>query len=107
MSLDKAKALDIAKVLTEALPYIQRFTRKTIVTKLGGSAMKDGALFDSFARDIVLMKLVGMNPIVVHGGGPQIGERLKSKNISTEFVEGLRVTDNDTIKVVEEVLSKE
>ena len=104
MSLDKAKALDIAKVLTEALPYIQRFTRKTIVIKLGGSAMKDGALFDSFARDIVLMKLVGMNPIVVHGGGPQIGELLTRLNIPTQFIDGLRVTDKKTMEVVEMVL---
>ena len=104
MSLDKAKALDIARVLTEALPYIQRFTRKTIVTKLGGSAMKDVALFDSFARDIVLMKLVGMNPIVVHGGGPQIGDLLNRLNIPTQFIDGLRVTDKKTMDVVEMVL---
>ena len=104
MSLDKAKALDIAKVLTEALPYIQRFTRKTIVIKLGGSAMKDGGLFDSFARDIVLMKLVGMNPIVVHGGGPQIGDLLTRLNIPTQFIDGLRVTDKKTMEVVEMVL---
>ena len=104
MSLDKAKALDIAEVLTEALPYIQRFTRKTIVTKLGGSAMKNGALFDSFARDIVLMKLVGMNPIVVHGGGPQIGDLLTRLNIPTQFIDGLRVTDKKTMEVVEMVL---
>lgn len=104
MSLDKAKALDIARVLTEALPYIQRFTRTTIVTKLGGSAMKDGALFNSFARDIVLMKLVGMNPIVVHGGGPQIGDLLNRLNIPTQFIDGLRVTDKKTMDVVEMVL---
>ena len=104
MSLDKAKALDIAKVLTEALPYLQRFTRKTIVIKLGGSAMKDGALFDNFARDIVLMKLVGMNPIVVHGGGPQIGDLLTRLNIPTQFIDGLRVTDKQTMEVVEMVL---
>ena len=73
MSLSRENALNIAQVLTESLPYIQRFTGKTIVVKFGGNAMTDAELHDSFARDIVLMKLVGMNPVVVHGGGPQIG----------------------------------
>jgi len=104
MSLTRAEALDIAQVLTEALPYIQRFTKKTIVVKLGGNAMTDSALFDSFARDIVLMKLVGMNPIVVHGGGPQIGDLLDRLSIPTQFIDGLRVTDKETMKVVEMVL---
>ena len=104
MSLKKAEELNIARVLTEALPYIQRFTKKTIVVKLGGNAMTDSALNDSFARDIVLMKLVGMNPIVVHGGGPQIAHFLDRLGIPTKFVDGLRVTDEETMNVVEMVL---
>lgn len=98
------QALEVAKVLTEALPYIQRFTGKTIVVKFGGNAMTDTALQNSFARDIVLMKLVGMNPIVVHGGGPQIGDLLKKLNIESSFVDGMRVTDSATMDVVEMVL---
>ncbi|WP_394200802.1 acetylglutamate kinase [Marinagarivorans algicola] len=94
----------IAQVLTEALPYIQRFTNKTIVVKFGGNAMIDQALQNSFARDIVLMKIVGMNPIVVHGGGPQIGELLTKLNIDSHFIDGMRVTDNATMDVVEMVL---
>lgn len=94
----------IAQVLTEALPYIQRFTDKTIVVKFGGNAMIDEALQNSFARDIVLMKTVGMNPIVVHGGGPQIGDLLAKLNIDSHFVDGMRVTDNATMDVVEMVL---
>ena len=104
MSLNRAAALNIAKVLTEALPYIQRFTRKKIVVKFGGNAMVDPALHESFARDVVLMKLVGMNPVVVHGGGPQIGALLEKLNIHTEFVDGMRVTDAQTMDVVEMVL---
>lgn len=77
MTLEQKEALDIAKVLVEALPYIRRFSGKTIVVKYGGNAMVDDALTQSFARDIVLMKLVGMNPVVVHGGGPQIGALLE------------------------------
>ena len=98
------QALEVAKVLTEALPYIQRFTGKTIVVKFGGNAMTDTELQNSFARDIVLMKLVGMNPIVVHGGGPQIGDLLKKLNIESSFVDGMRVTDSATMDVVEMVL---
>lgn len=94
----------IAQVLTEALPYIQRFTNKTIVVKFGGNAMIDEALQNSFARDIVLMKTVGMNPIVVHGGGPQIGDLLAKLKIDSRFVDGMRVTDNATMDVVEMVL---
>ncbi|WP_185233548.1 acetylglutamate kinase [Teredinibacter franksiae] len=94
----------VAEVLTEALPYIQKFTGKTVVVKYGGNAMTDETLQRSFARDIVLMKLVGMNPIVVHGGGPQIGELLKKLNIQSEFVQGMRVTDSQTMDVVEMVL---
>lgn len=104
MSLERDAALNIARVLTEALPYIQRFTGKTIVVKFGGNAMVDPELHESFARDVVLMKLVGMNPIVVHGGGPQIGSLLEKLNIHTEFVNGMRVTDAQTMDVVEMVL---
>ena len=102
LSLDNAK--NVAQVLTEALPYIQRFTNKTIVVKFGGNAMVDEALQNSFARDIVLMKLVGMNPVVVHGGGPQIGSLLEKLNIKSEFIDGMRVTDSATMDVVEMVL---
>ena len=104
MSLDRDTALNIAQVLTEALPYIQRFTGKTIVVKFGGNAMVDPKLHETFARDVVLMKLVGMNPVVVHGGGPQIGSLLEKLGIKTEFVDGMRVTDAQTMDVVEMVL---
>jgi acetylglutamate kinase len=104
MTLDLNTAQNIASVLTEALPYIQRFTGKTIVVKYGGNAMIDENLKNSFARDIVLMKLVGMHPIVVHGGGPQIGELLKKLDIQSSFVDGMRVTDSATMDVVEMVL---
>jgi acetylglutamate kinase len=104
MSVQRESALNIARVLTEALPYIQRFTGKTVVIKFGGSAMVDPELHESFARDVVLLKLVGVNPVVVHGGGPQIGKLLDRLNIHTEFVDGMRVTDSDTMDVVEMVL---
>jgi len=104
MSLNRDSAVNIARVLTESLPYIQRFIGKTIVVKYGGNAMENPDLKDSFARDIVLMKLVGMNPVVVHGGGPQIGELLKKLNIESNFVDGMRVTDTQTMDVVEMVL---
>ncbi len=104
MSLTIDNAMNVANVLTEALPYIQRFTKRTIVVKFGGNAMVDEALQNSFARDIVLMKLVGMNPIVVHGGGPQIGALLDKLNIQSQFVDGMRVTDSATMDVVEMVL---
>lgn len=104
MSLDRAAALNVARVLTEALPYIQRFTGKTIVVKFGGNAMTDPELHESFARDVVLMKLVGMNPIVVHGGGPQIGALLQKLGFQSEFVDGMRVTDAATMDIVEMVL---
>jgi acetylglutamate kinase len=104
MSLDRAAAVDIARVLTESLPYIQRFTGKTIVVKYGGNAMADPQLRESFARDVVLMKLVGMNPVVVHGGGPQIGQLLSKLGIESRFVDGMRVTDTQTMDVVEMVL---
>lgn len=98
------QASEKAKVLTEALPYIQRFSGKTIVVKYGGNAMVDPDLQESFARDIVLMRQVGMNPIVVHGGGPQIGSLLEKLNIESKFVDGMRVTDSATMDVVEMVL---
>ena len=94
----------IAEVLAEALPYIQRFTKKTIIIKYGGNAMADENLKKNFARDIVLMKLVGMNPVVVHGGGPQIDSLLKQLGIESEFVDGMRVTDNRTMGAVEMAL---
>jgi acetylglutamate kinase len=104
MALSRDDAMNIAKVLTEALPYIQRFTGKTVVIKYGGNAMTDDKLQNSFARDVVLMKLVGMNPVVVHGGGPQIGQLLERLNIKSEFIDGMRVTDSQTMDVVEMVL---
>ena len=104
MTLDRKAAINVAQVLSEALPYIQRFTGKTIVVKFGGNAMIDEDLKNSFARDIVMMKLVGMNPVVVHGGGPQIGDLLSKLNIESHFVNGMRVTDTATMNVVEMVL---
>ena len=104
MPLDFASAKNIANVLTEALPYIQKFIGCTIVVKYGGNAMTDEVLKNSFARDIVLMKLVGMNPVVVHGGGPQIGSLLTKLDIQSEFIDGIRVTDSKTMDVVEMVL---
>ncbi len=104
MSLNREAAANIASVLTEALPYIQRFTGKTIVVKFGGNAMVADDLTASFARDVVLMKLVGMNPVVVHGGGPQINQLLEKLNIKSEFKGGMRVTDEATMDVVEMVL---
>jgi acetylglutamate kinase len=94
----------VASVLNKALPYIQRFAGKTIVVKFGGNAMEGEELKNSFARDMVLMKLVGINPIVVHGGGPQIGDLLQRLNIESHFVDGMRVTDSQTMDVVEMVL---
>lgn len=104
MNLNKAQAQNIASVLAESLPYIQRFSGKTIVVKYGGNAMIDEKLKEGFARDIVLMKLVGMNPIVVHGGGPQIGDLLARIGKESEFVQGMRVTDAETMDIVEMVL---
>ena len=104
MSLNRNDAEQFARVLTESLPYIQRFTSKTMVIKFGGNAMTDPELHESFARDVVLMKLVGMNPIVVHGGGPQIGKLLDRLGIESRFVGGMRVTDEETVDVVEMVL---
>ena len=104
MSLSRDDATQVARVLTESLPYIQRFTGRTFVIKFGGNAMVDPQLFESFARDVVLMKLVGMNPVIVHGGGPQIGQLLERLAIQSEFVEGMCVTDGPTMDVVEMVL---
>ena len=104
MTISIDQALNIARVLTEALPYIQRFTDKTIVVKYGGNAMTEEQLKHSFAKDIVLMKLVGLNPVIVHGGGPQIGNLLAQLNIHSEFVDGMRVTTSETMDVVQMVL---
>lgn len=102
--VEKQEALNTARVLAEALPYIRRFSGKTIVIKYGGNAMVDENLKSGFARDVVLMKLVGINPVVVHGGGPQIGELLKRIGKQSEFIDGMRVTDSETMDVVEMVL---
>jgi len=104
MALTGTTAADRAKILAEALPYIQRFHGKTIVVKYGGNAMTDDKLKKSFARDVVLLRLVGMNPVVVHGGGPQIDDLLKQLGKKGEFVQGMRVTDAATMDVVEMVL---
>ena len=104
MNKTRKKPTDIAAVLAEAMPYIQHFHGRTIVIKYGGNAMVEEDLKRGFARDVVLMKLVGMNPVVVHGGGPQIGALLERIGKKSEFVEGLRVTDRETIDVVEMVL---
>ena len=94
----------IAEVLTEALPYIKKFRGKVIVIKYGGNAMSDENLKEGFARDVVLMKLVGMHPVVIHGGGPQIGETLNKLGKKSTFIEGMRVTDSETMDIVETVL---
>lgn len=102
--MDKLSANHIASVLSEALPYLQRLNNKTIVIKFGGNAMIDDALKNSFARDIVLLKQVGVNPVVVHGGGPQIGKLLEKIGKKSTFIDGMRVTDSETMDVVEMVL---
>lgn len=104
MSLTPESAQNVAHVLTEALPYIRRFRGRTVVIKYGGNAMVDEDLKSGFARDIVLMKLVGINPVVVHGGGPQIGRLLERLGKESRFIEGMRVTDSETMDVVEMVL---
>ena len=104
MSLSIEAAKNITTVLSEALPYIQQFTGKTVVIKFGGNAMVDDKLKVSFARDVVMMKLVGINPVLVHGGGPQIGNLLTELGIQSHFVDGMRVTDSKTMDVVEMVL---
>ncbi|MFZ3019181.1 MAG: acetylglutamate kinase [Gallionella sp.] len=106
MSLTPSAADKKARTLSEAMPYIQRFFDKTIVVKYGGNAMTDPQLQESFARDVVLLKLVGMNPVVVHGGGPQINDLLNRVGKQGSFVQGMRVTDEETMDVVEMVLGK-
>lgn len=104
MPLTAKSAADRAQILIEALPYIQRFQGKTIVVKYGGNAMVDESLKQSFARDVVLMKAVGMNPVIVHGGGPQIDMVLDKMGITSRYVRGMRVTDQETLDIVEMVL---
>lgn len=102
--MDKLSAINIANVLSEALPYLQALSNKTIVIKFGGNAMIDDELKNSFARDIVLLKQVGVNPVIVHGGGPQIGKLLEKIGKESKFIDGMRVTDRETMDVVEMVL---
>jgi acetylglutamate kinase len=97
-------SMERAEILVEALPYIRRFYNRTVVIKYGGHAMVDGELKDSFARDVVLMKYIGINPVVVHGGGPQIGSLLKKLGKESKFIQGMRVTDEETMDIVEMVL---
>ena len=104
MPLSRKEAVITTKVLSEALPYLQKFSGKTIVVKYGGNAMTDETLKNSFARDMVMLKLIGINPIVIHGGGPQIGEMLEKLNIQSEFINGMRVTTTEAMDVVEMVL---
>lgn len=104
MSITRKRAITTVKVLSEALPYLQKFSAKTVVIKYGGNAMIDEELKNSFARDMVMLKLVGINPVIVHGGGPQIGELLDKLNIESHFVNGMRVTNAETMDVVEMVL---
>ena len=104
MSLTSQDSSYRAQILTEALPYIQRFSGKTLVIKYGGNAMVDEALKNNFARDIVLLKAVGINPVVVHGGGPQIGDLLERIGKESHFIDGMRVTDSETMDIVEMVL---
>ncbi len=106
MTISPSAADKKARTLSEAMPYIQRFFDKTIVIKYGGNAMTDPALQEGFARDVVLLKLVGMNPVVVHGGGPQINDLLKRVGKEGHFIQGMRVTDDETMDVVEMVLGK-
>jgi acetylglutamate kinase len=106
MPLEAASAAHKAQILAEALPYIQRFHDKAIVIKYGGNAMTEAVLKAGFARDVVMLKLVGMNPIIVHGGGPQIGDLLKTMGIPSEFRQGMRVTDEKVMNVVEMVLGE-
>ena len=104
MSLSAESARNVARVLAEGMPYIRRYRGKTIVIKYGGNAMLDENLKSGFARDVVLMKLVGINPVVVHGGGPQIGRLLEKIGKESTFIDGMRVTDSETMDVVEMVL---
>jgi acetylglutamate kinase len=105
MKMDPVKkSMERAEILLEALPYIRRFYNKTIVIKYGGHAMLDEDLKESFARDVLMMKYIGINPVVVHGGGPQIGSYLKKLGKESRFVQGMRVTDEETMNIVEMVL---
>ena len=106
MPLDAVSAAQKAQILAEALPYIRRFHDRTIVVKYGGNAMTEAKLKAGFARDVVMLKLVGMNPVIVHGGGPQIGDLLKKMGIESEFRQGMRVTDERVMNVVEMVLGE-
>jgi acetylglutamate kinase len=106
MPLDAVSAAQKAQILAEALPYIRRFHDRTIVVKYGGNAMTEPQLKAGFARDVVMLKLVGMNPVIVHGGGPQIGELLAKMGIESEFRQGMRVTDERVMNVVEMVLGE-
>jgi len=98
------KYIEKVNTLLESLPYIREFNGKTVVIKYGGHAMLDDALRKSFARDVVLLKLVGINPVIVHGGGPQINQAMKTSGLQPTFVKGLRVTDAETMRIVERVL---
>ncbi|AJD46503.1 acetylglutamate kinase [Isoalcanivorax pacificus W11-5] len=102
--MDQQRAGETARILIEALPYIQRFSGTTVVIKYGGNAMENEELKNSFARDIVLMKAVGIHPVIVHGGGPQIGDLLARLGKESKFVQGMRVTDSETMDVVQMVL---
>ena len=106
MPIDPVSAAQKAQILAEALPYIRRFHDRTIVVKYGGNAMTEPKLKAGFARDVVMLKLVGMNPVIVHGGGPQIGDLLKTMGIASEFRQGMRVTDERVMNVVEMVLGE-
>ncbi|MFO1281256.1 MAG: acetylglutamate kinase [Burkholderiales bacterium] len=106
MAFDAVSAAQKAQILAEALPYIRRFHDRTIVVKYGGNAMTEPSLKAGFARDVVMLKLVGMNPVIVHGGGPQIGDLLKTMGIQSEFRQGMRVTDERVMNVVEMVLGE-
>jgi acetylglutamate kinase len=103
---DASSQAQKAKTLIEALPYIKRFHDKTIVIKYGGNAMTEQVLKEGFARDVVMLKLVGMNPVVIHGGGPQIGDLLAKMGKKSEFIQGMRVTDTETMNIVEMVLGE-
>lgn len=104
MTISRKQAENIASVLSEGLPYIRKFKDKIIVVKYGGAAMTDPSLKESFSRDIALMKLVGMKPVIVHGGGPQIGKELEKAGIESKFENGLRVTNKPTMNIVKKIL---
>ena len=104
MSISEKNAINISKVLTEALPYIRKFNNKIVVIKYGGNAMENKVLQKNFARDLVLMKTVGIHPVLIHGGGPQIDLELKTKKISFEFINGIRKTSLEMIDIVQKVL---